>query len=102
MREVIYRPRAAADLEDIARYSKETHGERQAKTYLQDIQKKAELAADLPGLGANLSGLPEQYRRLQAARHRLIYRYDNNRLIVVRILHERQELPPDLDVAEDQ
>lgn len=97
MLEIIYRPRAAADLDAIADYTKEQWGETQAKEYTLDIRRQIEFAAESPGIGSEAFGLPPIYRKIASGRHRIIYRVGDTQLIVVRIVHEREDVPDDLD-----
>lgn len=95
--EIVYRPRAAADLDAIADYTKAQWGETQAKEYLLDIRRQIEFAAELPGIGSDAFGLPPTYRKAASGHHRIIYRVADTQLIVVRIVHEREDVPGDLD-----
>lgn len=96
MREVVYRPRATADLSAIADYTKTEHGEGQAKRYLAEIRKQIGLVAELPGIGTAVHGLPTGYRKIGSGLHRVIYRHTENELIVIRILHAKQDMPDEI------
>lgn len=96
MRKVIYRPRAAADLSTIADYTKTEHGEVQAKRYLAEIRKQIGLVAELPAIGTAVHGLPTGYRKIGSGLHRIVYRHTNNELIVIRILHAKQDMPDEI------
>ena len=97
MREVIWRPRAEADLDAITNYTIAEWGAAQAKRYVLDIRRQIDFAIGAPGIGSEAYGLPAEYRKLQAGRHRVIYRYTENELIVVRIIHEREDAPDDIE-----
>jgi toxin ParE1/3/4 len=93
MLDVIFRPAAEDDVRAIADYTKTVWGDPQAKSYLDDIQKKIVFAAQFPGSGSAVYGLPEAYRKMPVGSHRIIYRIADHQLIVVRILHEREDIP---------
>lgn len=97
MLEVVLRPRAKADLLNIADYTKAEHGEKQAKQYIEDIRRQIESAAQFPGIGSDAFGLPQAYRKIRFGSHRVIYRYNETELIVVRILHQREDVPDEIE-----
>jgi toxin ParE1/3/4 len=96
MRDIVFRPRAEADLEAIADYSTAKWGDAQAKRYIADIYHQIESVADMPGIGSSVFSLPPEYRKVRSGRHRVIYRHEAPTLIVIRIVHERE------DVAEEE
>jgi toxin ParE1/3/4 len=97
MREVVFLPRANTDILAIAQYSKDQFGETRAKQYISEMRRQIELAAEFPGVGSNAVGLTSNYRKLRTGSHRAIYRYTDDLLIIVRILHEREDAPDDLE-----
>lgn len=97
MLDVVFRPAAEDDLSAIADYTKAEWGERQAKEYAKEIRRKISFAAEYPGIGSPLPGLPPDFRRIPAGSHRIIYRQLDHRLVVVRIIHEREVIPEDWD-----
>ncbi|WP_293697864.1 MULTISPECIES: type II toxin-antitoxin system RelE/ParE family toxin [unclassified Sphingopyxis] len=97
MLEVVLRPRAKADLLNVADYTKTEHGEKQAKQYVEDIRRQIDSAARFPGIGSNVFGLPDAYRKMRSGSHRIIYRYNETELLVVRILHEREDVPDEIE-----
>lgn len=92
MLEVVFRPRALAEIDAIADYTKAEWGEIQAKRYIEDLRGKIDFAAEYPGIGSTGYGLPNGYRKLPSGSHRIIYRYTKTQLIVVRVLHEREDV----------
>jgi toxin ParE1/3/4 len=96
MREVVFGPRAADDLIAIADDTKAEWGEPQAKGYVDTIRKKIEFVAEYPGAGSEVSGLPPGYRKVGSGSHRVIYRYSDSELNVVRVIHERQDVPDEI------
>lgn len=97
MRNIVFRPRAEDDLEAIADYTIGVWGDAQAKRYILDIRRQIEFAAEHPGIGSAAFGLPPEYRKLRSGHHRVIYRFDEAELVVVRVLHEREDVPDELD-----
>lgn len=97
MLEIVFRSLAKADLEAIAAYTKSEWGEAQAKQYSLEFRRQIDLAASFPGIGSDAFGLPRMYRKLRCGHHRVIYRYDQTHLTVVRILHEREDVPDDIE-----
>ncbi len=78
-------------------FSPETLSGKMAKKYIEDIRRQIQFAADHPGVGSKVLGLPAEYRKLISGSHRVIYRYTNVELIVVRIIHEREDVPDDIN-----
>lgn len=97
MREVVFRPKAEIELTSIAVYTKTAHGERQAKKYIEDLERQITFAAEFPGIGSEAMGLPPAYRKVVSGQHRVIYRHTEHELIVVRILHASQDVPDDIE-----
>lgn len=97
MLKVVLRQKAEADLVRIIEYTKVRWGEVQAKRYLEDLRARIEFAAEFPGTGSEATGLPSQYRKIKLASHRAIYRCTNSDLIVVRVVHEREDVPDDIE-----
>lgn len=81
----------------ISRYTKQEYGGVQAKRYLQDLYSQIEFAAEFPGIGSQAMGLSAAYRKVRAGAHRAIYRCTETELIVVRIIHEREDVPDDVE-----
>lgn len=94
---VTLRPRARADLASIWHYSASEWGVEQADHYISQIVAAVDRAAAWPGIGSDVFGLPREYRKVHAGTHRVIYRYDDRQLIVVAIVHEREDVPDDWD-----
>lgn len=97
MHEIVYRPKVIAKIDEIADYTIAEWGQAQAKRYIQDIRRQIEFAAEYPGIGSEAVGLPAEYRKLISGSHRVIYRCTDAELIVVRIIHEREDVPDDMD-----
>lgn len=92
MLEVVLRPQVEIELLEISRYTKAQWGEAQAKRYLEDLRRQIDFAAEFPGIGSQTVGLPNEYRKIRSGAHRAIYRCTETELIVVRIIHEREDI----------
>jgi len=96
VRTVEYRPRAAFDLESIVVYVGEAQGApRAAKRLYGEIISAVDLLSEMPTLGRRikddaLSG--EAYRWYLSGQYRIFYTYDEDTLLVWRIIHVRQDI----------
>lgn len=97
MLKIVYRPRAIAQIDAIADRTIAEWGESQASKYVADIRRQIEFAAEFPGIGSEALGLPSEYRKTRSGSHRVIYRFNENELIVIQIIHEREDVPDVLD-----
>lgn len=59
------RPRAEADLDNIADHTKAERGETPARRYTEDLRGQVALAAQFPGIGSEATGLPDRYRKVR-------------------------------------
>lgn len=94
---IVLRPRAKADLLAISQYIKAEWGAVQAKRYIEDLRSQIEFAAEFPGIGSDATGLPHEYRKIRSGAHRVIYRCTEKNLIVVRIIHAREDVPDEVE-----
>lgn len=91
MRSVIIRPEAEVDIEGIADYTIEQWGADQARHYVGDLRRAIERLA--------VNGLrrPEEaevfpgLRRARSGHHLIFYLIDDERVDVIRVLHERRD-----------
>ncbi len=97
MLSIVYRPIAAAQLDAITDYTIEKWGSAQAKRYMGDLRREIEFAAEFPGIGSATHGLPPEYRKVRSGSHCVVYRVSETELIVVRIVHEREDVPDDIE-----
>lgn len=91
MRSVILRPEAEVDIEDAADYTIEQWGIEQARHYIGDIRRTMRRLAvnglRQPEESAILPGL----RRMRSGHHFIFYFIDDERVDVIRVLHERRD-----------
>ncbi len=97
MLKVVLRPQVETDLLRITQYTKAKWGEAQAKRYLEDLRRQIDFAADFPGVGSETVGLPREYRKIRSGAHRVIYRCTETTLVVVRVIHEREDVPDEIE-----
>lgn len=97
MLDVLFRPAAENDLATIADYTNAQWGDRQARTYVEEIRRKIIFAAEFPGIGSSIPDLPDEYRKTAVGSHRIIFRCTEQQLVVVRIIHEREDIRDDPD-----
>jgi len=86
--------RAAAerDLRQIADYSLATHGKRAKDAYLGDLRRALDRLMDFPEIGAVRDDLNGKPRCLSCREHLIFYRYANNHISVLRILHNAMDV----------
>jgi len=94
---LVVRPAARHDLADIWTYTATTWGVEQADFYLGQINAQMAKLPTFPEIGGRVEGVPREYRKVRSGSHRIIYRIAGSQLIVVRIVHEREDVPDDLD-----
>ncbi len=97
MLEIVLRPRAEADILTIAQYTIAEHGEAPAKRYIEDLRRQIEFASRFPGVGSEAFGLPPEYRKVRSGSHRAIYRCTETELVVVRVIHDREDVPDEIE-----
>ena len=92
MRSVVIRPQAEVDIEVLADYTLTPWGVEQARHYVGDLRRVIErLAVDglrRPEEAELFPGL----RRTRSGHHFIFYLIDDERVDVIRVLHERQDL----------
>lgn len=91
-------PAARADLEAIWDYTSERWSPDQAERYILAIGDACESLGSGKRLGQSAEDIRKGYRKLSVGAHVVFYRTDANDLIdIVRILHQRMDLPSRLD-----
>ena len=85
--------RALTDLRDIARYTRETWGQKQARLYLEELELGIQKLALSPGLGRVRAEVAPSARSFPIARHVAFYVDSEGGITVLRVLH------PSMDIA---
>ena len=96
MLEVEYRPRAQLDKESIAIYLGQECGSPQAAlSAIRGIDAAIDRVREFPDSGGHVrfDTLDHfEYRTALAGKYTVYYRYDSEKLVVYRILHQRQDI----------
>ena len=90
--------RAEQDLLDIWLYTFRTWGEVQADRYLDELDLGIRLLAENPNLGSDYSHICDGYRRFSINYHRVFYRFVDESLEIVRVLHESMDIDTHLEI----
>lgn len=89
---------AEAALQEIAVWTIETFGKRQAEAYAEDLIEKCQALADGVALSRDCrrlvdADLPENLRFARSGQHFVVFLDGPDRMIVIDILHVRTDLP---------
>jgi toxin ParE1/3/4 len=94
MGNVEYSPKALEDLQKIKAYIIENFGVDAAQKALAKITGSVRRLEEYPSLGVNLGrmiDIPTEYMYTFIERNYVFYRIEGNRVLIVRILNERQD-----------
>ena len=80
---------ARLDLIEIADYTLDRWGLRQAERYLDGLEDCFERLVQTPQMGRACDQIRPGYRRIEQGKHVVIYREDRDCVFICRILHER-------------
>lgn len=86
----LFTPKAENDLEAIWRYTASTWSPDQADLYIDTLIQTIETLVAMPKLARERAEFTPPVRIHPAAEHLIIYRFDGDRLSVIRILGGRQ------------
>lgn len=81
---------ALAELEAIWDYSARNWGTRQAERYLSGLNRSFALLCDMPDIARIRPEFTRPTRVYRAAEHLIFYRVEDDELIILRVLHTRQ------------
>lgn len=84
--------RARADLVEIGRYTRANWGELQRNRYLAALFAEFDRLGREPLVGVPVDDLRPGYRRGRQGRHLIFYRTVDDRIEIVRVLHERMDI----------
>lgn len=96
MAEVALRPKARFDLASIWDHTVETWGHEQAEQYLRALNQAFEVLAGKPQLGRLYDEVHEGLRVYPSGRHLIFFFATEDGIDVVRVLHERMDIPSHL------
>lgn len=91
--EVVFKEQAVFDLEDIWLYTFHNWSLEQADRYHSMLIKEIEFLAANPTSGKNQHHIREGYRSSKIKSHIIFYRVLKTELEIIRILHERMDIP---------
>ena len=83
--------RAQADLAEIADYTIETYGVRQARRYRDELEACFRNLAENPRLGRLAERLAPGLRRFENRSHAVFYTECNDGVLIIRALHVRMD-----------
>ncbi|WP_370400323.1 type II toxin-antitoxin system RelE/ParE family toxin [Sulfitobacter sp. JB4-11] len=96
MKSLQFRPAARSDLDGIWDYSLETWGKAQAISYLQALQVACQTLCDGNAASTSADHIIQGFRKLRVGSHVVFFRENDDAIIVVRILHQRMDVPKHL------
>ncbi|WP_083900720.1 type II toxin-antitoxin system RelE/ParE family toxin [Azospirillum sp. B4] len=85
--------KAENDLLRIARQSLAQWGRAQARRYIRGLHDQFMRLAEFPDLGRDASGIRSGCLRIESGSHVILYRKTTGGIRIVRVLHERMNLP---------
>lgn len=91
MREVLFTEQADADLICIYTYSYQNWDEEQAIQYTNQLKKTIQQIATSPSLGKRRNNIRSGYYSYLSGSHVIFYRFTEERLEVVRLLHKNMD-----------
>jgi toxin ParE1/3/4 len=94
-------PKAAADLEGIYEYTILQFGLAQAQDYLTGLHRLFYTLADHPMYGRSASQLAPELRRAEYQSHVIFYQPQDDGVLIVRVLHGRQDVRAHLGSSEE-
>jgi toxin ParE1/3/4 len=96
-RSVVLTDNAKRDFREILRYTRRKWGEQQRDTYEARLVAVMERVASFPLLGAARDDLGEGVRVQAAENHMIVYRLEDDKVEILRLLHQRMETPLHLE-----
>lgn len=85
---------AERDLNEIAHYTRDRWGLRQAVGYIGELRSLCRRLAETPSIGRSCAGVRPGLHRMESGRHVVFYRMGAEGITISRILH--QKMLPDL------
>jgi toxin ParE1/3/4 len=88
---VRYTSRANADIDEIAEFTFQRWGDKQAEAYVDDLYGTCRLIGESPEIGRR-SASRSGWRRLEHESHVILYSLDESGVLIQRVMHRRQLL----------
>jgi len=92
MMKLIFSPLAAADIDQIYDYTETNWGWKQAEDYVFGMRDACEALSQGLKRGKTLENIAPGYEALPFQSHFIIYRYEAQSIVIIRILHRRMNL----------
>ena len=89
--------KAAQDLKDVYQYSYREYGEKQADTYIQELEKVFNLLAENPLLCRERTEFIPSVRIHHHNKHLIVYINEQDDILIVRLLHEKMDTKKQLN-----
>ena len=83
---------AAADLQDIVRYTMDRWGWQQLEVYLEGLEAGMQRLSEMPDIGRTRDELGPGVRSFLFESHQIFYVVGDGQITVVRVLHERMDV----------
>jgi len=91
VKEIHLQVKAREDIKNIWKYSFQEHGEKQADKYYDELAVNIESIRDNPHMGVACDYIRAGYRLLQINHHCVFYRLTNQKITIIRVLHEKMK-----------
>ena len=95
------RPEAEKDLKEVARYTRRTWGQAQARKYLRALHERMQALAANPNLGVARHDVADGYRSARIGHHHVFYSQDGDTIVVVRVLHESMDVQRHVEMEQE-
>jgi toxin ParE1/3/4 len=92
MLQIVYSPEARADLAAIAAYLAEHASETVAERFLDRLRLGIENMATIPGSRPLVPELGPDLRRLVVGHYLIFYRFDDETIFIIRVLHGARDI----------
>ncbi|MCP5396569.1 MAG: type II toxin-antitoxin system RelE/ParE family toxin [Sphingomonadaceae bacterium] len=92
MLEIVIRRLALRDLDGIATYTKSRWGNTQSRSYLTSLKRDIQSLGEYPLRYPLHPGFAGEVRKMLSGHHIVIYCIQDDRIEIVRVLHERMDV----------
>lgn len=92
MKTLVFSPKAEADIDEIYDYTEEHWGFEKAEAYIFDLRDACRMIAEGRRSGKVITGLKRDYLALSFNSHVIIYLGGDDRIAIIRILHQRMNV----------
>jgi len=90
-----FRPRTRTDLRTIFNDTYDRWGSAQADLYIKQLRFSIDSLKENPRRGYKYTAL-NYYRSIHSGRHLIFYTIDTEYIVIVRVLHDRMDIEPNL------